>query len=99
MDNQHKMIRGYRDLTQDDIARMNGIKVACARVRAQLDAMAGDAGIDQRARAIAVTKLEETEMWSVRAVAQPQPVDPHVRRADHHRDGGGVVARRALLSG
>ena len=32
MDNQHKLIAGYRDLTEDEIALMNEVKVKAAEV-------------------------------------------------------------------
>ena len=32
MDNQHKLIAGYRDLTEDEIALMNEVKAKAAEV-------------------------------------------------------------------
>ena len=56
MDNQHRKISGYRELTEAAI----------------LDEVKEMPGIDQRALAIARTELQTGLMWAVRAVARPQ---------------------------
>ena len=72
MDNQHRQISGYRELTQQDIDAMNAVKAKAEEVGMQLDALALLPGIDKRALAIAKTELQTGFMWAVRAVAQPQ---------------------------
>lgn len=71
MDNQHKQIKGYRDLNQAEIDGMNSIKAAEEDI-AQLWKQVGKIeGVDPRALNIARTKLQEGFSWFVRAVAKP----------------------------
>lgn len=72
MENQHRQISGYRELTQQDIDAMNAIKAKAAEVGQQIDALALVPGIDKRALAIAKTELQTGFMWAVRAIAQPE---------------------------
>lgn len=72
MDNQHRQINGYRELTQADIDAMNACKAKAEEVGLLLEAMRDMPGIDQRALAIAKTELQTGFMWAVRAVAQPE---------------------------
>ena len=72
MENQHKKITGYRDLSQDEIDAMNGIKHLEAQWNGLIDHLRGVAGVDQRQVAIAATAGEEAFMRAVRAVAQPE---------------------------
>lgn len=80
MENQHKMITGYRDLSQEEIDLMNRIKAAAEAVGALLkdipygnpgggDAPAGCA--DARWYAIARTHLQEGFMALTRSIAKP----------------------------
>jgi len=74
MDNQHKLIKGYRDLSQSEIDGMNSIKaleVDTGELFKQINAIEG---VDQRALTLAKTKLQEGFMWFVRSIARP--VDP-----------------------
>lgn len=78
MDNQHKKITGYRDLTQDEIDKMNEIKAKGEEVRTLIDgmqtavALPGGLAPDPRALAIARTKLQEGFMWLTRSIAKPE---------------------------
>lgn len=72
MDNQHRKISGYRELTQQDVDAMNAVKATAEGVRGVLDTLAKMPGIDKRALAIATTELQTGFMWAVRAIAQPQ---------------------------
>ncbi len=72
MENQHRKISGYRELTAEEVAQMNAIKALGEQVKAQLDVLAALAGIDGRALAIARTELQTGFMWAVRAVARPE---------------------------
>ena len=71
MDNQHKKISGYRDLSQEEIDLMNRIK-AQEKVIADLfkEVMAHPES-DKRSAALGRTNLEQGFMWLVRAVAKP----------------------------
>lgn len=71
MDNQHKKIAGYRDLSQSEIDLMNRIKAHEAGFNGLIDEMRGQPGFDQRQVSIAATDGESAYMRAVRAVAQP----------------------------
>ena len=71
MENQHKMIAGYRDLSEDEIGKMNSVKQLSADVGSMIDTMKATPGLDQRWVAIAATHLQEGFMAAVRAIAQP----------------------------
>ena len=71
MDNQHRKISGYRELSEAEIATMNEVKDLAARVGDLQARVAAMPGIDGRAAAIAKTDLQTGFMWLVRAVAQP----------------------------
>lgn len=89
MDNQHQKIRGYRDLTQDEIDLMNEAKaVERQAIDLQLKIMRHlaeqeNASPEERQRQqdafahrwaqIGKTDIETGFMALVRAVAQPQP--------------------------
>lgn len=71
MDNQHKLIRGYRDLSETEIDMMNEVKAMGERVGALVDRMANMGELDTRWVSIARTDLQKGFMALVRAVAQP----------------------------
>lgn len=80
MENQHKMITGYRDLTQAEIDLMNRIKATANDVSALLkDISYGNPGggeapegiADARWYAIARTHLQEGFMALTRSIAKP----------------------------
>lgn len=72
MDNQHKHIKGYRDLTAEEIALMNCVKAKAAEVGALIDELKATQGIDQRWVAIGTTNLQQGFMAVVRGIAQPE---------------------------
>jgi hypothetical protein len=72
MDNQHKQIKGYRDLSQAEIDAMNKGKELAALVGAWIDELqAQGAALDQRAVALGKTNLQQGFMWAIRGIAQP----------------------------
>ncbi len=71
MDNQHRKINGYRELSPTEIALMNLVKEKAEEVGALLEEMSHDPGLDQRAVEKARTELQTGFMWAVRAIAQP----------------------------
>lgn len=89
MDNQHKLISGYRDLDQKDIDMINQIKIHEVKTLAlikEVENYLGERSIVSpeikkfqtdagcfRWLALARTNLEQGFMCFVRAVAQPQP--------------------------
>lgn len=71
MKDQHKLIKGYRDLTQAEIDKMNEIKAlgeALGAVIASLRSM----DVDQRWVSIGETHLQQGIMAAVRSVAKPE---------------------------
>lgn len=71
MENQHRLIKGYRDLSAEEIAAMNKLKALGLELQAALQA-ASDAGACGRSLAIATTHLQTGLMWAVRGVAKPE---------------------------
>jgi len=71
MDNQHKLISGYRDLTQEEIATINAVKRNAEAAGQQIKAIRSIASIDQRWVSIAETHLQQGYMALIRAIAQP----------------------------
>jgi hypothetical protein len=85
MENQHKKITGYRDLSQAEIDLMNRVKAhaeATAALLQEVSDLRGDVSLptdldlDQqqesgRCLALAKTNLQTGQMWFVRAIALP----------------------------
>jgi len=71
MDNQHKHIKGYRDLTQEEINLMNEIKTKGAELGELVEKLRAQPGLDQRWISIGTTDLQTGIMALVRGVAQP----------------------------
>lgn len=76
MDNQHRKISGYRELSQSEIDGMNSIKALEADAGELFKQIQAIPGVDPRSLALARTHLQEGFMWFVRAVAKP--ADPFV---------------------
>lgn len=71
MENQHKKITGYRDLSQEEIDLMNeGKELAekCGEFIAKLEATDST---DKRSVALGKTNMQQGFMWAIRGVAQP----------------------------
>jgi hypothetical protein len=71
MDNQHKLIKGYRDLTEEEISAMNAIKKEGERLGILIEELQEGQGLDQEWVSIAKTQLQQGIMAAVRSVAQP----------------------------
>lgn len=71
MDNQHRQITGYRELTQPEIDAMNKIKAKAAEVGALVEELQLTPGLDQRWVALGETQLQQGFMALTRGVAQP----------------------------
>lgn len=71
MDNQHRLIAGYREFSETEIALMNEIKAKADEVGAYLDKLGATNGIDLRWVAIARTDLQQGFMALTRAVTRP----------------------------
>ncbi|MGO1072307.1 Acb2/Tad1 domain-containing protein [Lysobacter sp. CA199] len=71
MENQHRQITGYRELSQSEIALMNEVKQEGERLRALLDRLRKEDAIDKRWISISETHLQQGMMAAVRAIAKP----------------------------
>jgi len=71
MENQHRKISGYRELSQQEIDAMNSIKELASAVGILVEELEDNSSLDQRWVAIAKTDLQKGFMAAVRAVAQP----------------------------
>lgn len=71
MENQHRQIKGYRELTEAEIAVMNEIKTKGAELGELVAKLKVTVGIDQRWVSIGATDLQTGLMALTRAVAQP----------------------------
>lgn len=71
MENQHKKISGYRDLSQNDIDLMNKVKAKAEELGALVEELEDTVGLDKRWIAIGKTDLQTGTMALVRSIAQP----------------------------
>ena len=71
MDNQHKLIKGYRDLSQEDLNAINVIKQHATRIGDLVTSLKTTPGFDQRWVSIGAMELQQGFMALTRAVAQP----------------------------
>jgi len=71
MDNQHTLIKGYRDLNEQEIALMNQIKTKAEEVRVLTEKIGNTDGTDKRWLAIGITDLQKGFMAITRSVAKP----------------------------
>ena len=71
MDNQHKIIKGYRDLTQEEINLMNEIKSVGNELGNLIEMLESIPTIDKRWLSIGKTDAQKGIMAIVRSIAQP----------------------------
>ena len=71
MDNQHKKISGYRDLSQEEIDLMNQIKSKEKELGELFQKLMAMSYTDKRSAALGRTNMEQGFMWLVRSVAKP----------------------------
>lgn len=72
MDNQHEKIKGYRDLSQEEIDLMNEGKSLGEACGAYIEKLRALESTDKRCVALGQTNLQQGFMWSIRAVAKPE---------------------------
>lgn len=72
MKDQHKKIKGYRDLTQEEIDLMNEGKELAKKVGAYIDKLQNNPDVDQRWVSIGKTDLQKGFMAAIRGVAKPE---------------------------
>ena len=71
MENQHQKIKGYRDLSQQEIDLMNEIKQKGVELGELVEKLRATEGLDQRWVSIGCTDLQTGLMALTRGVAQP----------------------------
>lgn len=71
MENQHRQIKGYRELNETEIAAMNEIKTKGAELGELVAKLKATEGLDQRWVSIGATDFQMGLMALTRAVAQP----------------------------
>lgn len=71
MENQHKHITGYRDLSADEIALMNDIKAEGVSLGTLVERLRALPDSDKRWVSIGATDLQTGLMALTRAVAKP----------------------------
>lgn len=72
MENQHRKIKGYRELSEEEIALMNEGKELAEQCRAYLEKLEACADADQRCVALGKTNLQQGFMWAIRGIARPE---------------------------
>lgn len=72
MENQHRKIKGYRELSQFEIDLMNEIKSKGAELGELVEKLRTTSGLDQRWISIGATDLQTGLMALTRGVAQPE---------------------------
>lgn len=71
MENQHKHIKGYRDLSEQEIALMNEAKELAEKVGELVHKIENTTNVDMRWAAIGKTDLQKGFMSLIRSIAQP----------------------------
>lgn len=71
MDNQHRKISGYRELSEAEVKVINFLKSAERETLAIVDLVSDRDGADPRWTAIARTDIERGFMALIRAIAKP----------------------------
>ena len=72
MDNQHKLIKGYRDLCPAEINAINSAKDLGAALNELIKRLEMEEYTDKRWLAIAKTDLQKGIMSLVRSIAKPE---------------------------
>ena len=71
MENQHRQIKGYRELSQEEIDLMNTIKTKGVELGELVAKLRATEGLDQRWVSIGATDMQTGLMALTRGVAQP----------------------------
>jgi hypothetical protein len=71
VDNQHRQIKGYRELSQGEIDLMNAVKSKGAELGELVAKLRATQGLDQRWVSIGATDLQTGLMALTRGIAQP----------------------------
>lgn len=72
MNNQHKLIKGYRDLTESEISAMNEVKELGSQLETMVIKMQANKELDQRWVEAGKMQLQQGIMALVRSIAKPE---------------------------
>ena len=72
MENQHRKITGYRELSEAEIELMNEAKAIEAQFNGFIDRLKANGDCDPRDISLAQTEGEYAFMRAVRAIARPE---------------------------
>ena len=71
MENQHRQIKGYRELDQGEIDLMNEVKAKGVELGELVEKLRANEKVDQRWASIGATDLQTGLMALTRSIAQP----------------------------
>ena len=71
MENQHRKITGYRELTPEEIGMMNAVKALGIEIGIMIEKLNAEPGLDQRWVSIGKTDMQKGLMALTRAIAKP----------------------------
>lgn len=71
MKDQHTLIKGYRDLSAEEIALMNEVKAKAAEVGELMEKLRARGELNQRWISTGITDLQKGFMCVIRGIAQP----------------------------
>lgn len=72
MENQHRQIKGYRELSQAEIDLMNEVKTKGIELGSLVDKLKAADGTDKRWVSIGATDLQTGLMALTRSIAKPE---------------------------
>jgi len=67
----HTPVTGYRELNEEELAHMNGLKAIENELGEFLKGVAELEGVDQRCLALGRANLQQGFMWAIRSIAKP----------------------------
>ena len=71
MENQHRKIKGYRELTQDEINLMNEVKQKGVELGELIEKLESMGSLDKRWLEAGKLNLQQGLMFLTRSIAQP----------------------------
>lgn len=71
MENQHRKIKGYRELNEEEVALMNKGKELASMVKSFIEELELNTGTDKRCVEVAKTNLQTGFHWVTHGIAKP----------------------------
>ena len=72
MENKHKSIKGYRELSQEEIDLMNEGKALAIQCGEYIDKLLKLESTDKCNITLGKTNLQQGFMWTIRGIAKPE---------------------------